>query len=140
MKKTQDIEKRILNSFVKRLDKKDSPCKNLTYPFKLHLINLVSDALGQMAEEAVKERDIQILSWYKLPIKEQDKEKIGPIKCDVCSGSLYFVRGRYPKDSSRIICPDCTIETLEDIYSNLFPNNQAQEAKDKRRLFLGEEK
>jgi formylmethanofuran dehydrogenase subunit E len=71
-----------------------------------------------------EERDRQILSWHKLPIKESPEGKIGPILCDCCGGTLYAVRGRHPNEPRRIICPTCSIEILESIYSNLYPNKQ----------------
>jgi len=77
-------------------------------------------------EEAVNHRDSQILSWFKLPIKPTEPMKIGPIFCDSCGGTLWFVRGRHPNEPKRIVCPTCAIEILESIVSNLYPNNQAK--------------
>ncbi len=63
-----------------------------------------------------------ILSWYKLPIKEE--KPLGLLKCDVCGSDLCRVRARYPRGESRIICPTCCIETLESITDNLQGEDQ----------------
>ena len=75
--------------------------------------------LSSFAEKIKEGRDRDILSWHKLPIKKQADGEIGPIICDCCGGVLFRIRGKFPKEDRRIICPTCAIEILEDIYSNL---------------------
>ena len=76
-------------------------------------------------DDVIKARDEQILSWFKLPIKEPYKDmRLGPIACDMCGGGLYKVRSVYPGDAPRLICPTCAIEILGSIVANLHPNNQ----------------
>ena len=36
-------------------------------------------------------------------------------RCDMCGGIKVIVRGKYPKDPDREICPTCAIEKLEDL-------------------------
>jgi len=57
-----------------------------------------------------------VLSWFKIPIKQID---IGKFNCNVCGGDLYRIRGRYPKDEKRDVCPTCAVEVLESITNNL---------------------
>ena len=35
--------------------------------------------------------------------------------CNCCGGELVFIRGKYPKDEQREICPTCAYERLEEI-------------------------
>lgn len=35
--------------------------------------------------------------------------------CNVCGGELAYIRGRYPKEDKRKVCPTCTYERLEQI-------------------------
>ncbi len=84
----------------------------------------------KVREGAIEERDQQILSWREIPIKGLKADGTGPIGCDKCGGALYKVRAKYPANmeeimQGRLICPTCAIETLEHIYSNLYPNNQS---------------
>ena len=36
--------------------------------------------------------------------------------CNCCGGKLVFIRGKYPTDKERKICPTCTYERLEEIH------------------------
>lgn len=36
--------------------------------------------------------------------------------CNCCGGELVFIRGKYPKDEQREICPTCAYERLEEIH------------------------
>ena len=36
--------------------------------------------------------------------------------CNCCGGELVFIRGKYPKDEQREICPTCVYERLEEIH------------------------
>lgn len=39
-----------------------------------------------------------------------------PMKgCEVCGSKLVFIRGKYPGDKKRKICPCCAQERLEDL-------------------------
>lgn len=67
----------------------------------------------------------QVLSWYKIPVKHSEEDKIGPIICNVCGGQLWLIRGKHPKDDKRKVCPTCAIEILESIYSNLDSSSEA---------------
>lgn len=78
-------------------------------------------------QDVIDARDEQILSWFKLPIKNFEN-KLGEFQCDMCGGRLFYVRARYPYDPNRAVCPTCAIEILETLQSNLFPNNQEQES------------
>lgn len=43
---------------------------------------------------------------------------LNPIKikgCHQCGGKLVFIRGRYPKEKKRKVCPTCAYERLEQI-------------------------
>lgn len=35
--------------------------------------------------------------------------------CPICGGRLALIRGRYPKDEKRNVCPTCLQEKIEDI-------------------------
>jgi len=35
--------------------------------------------------------------------------------CQQCSGRLILIRGRFPKEPKRKVCPTCAIERLEHI-------------------------
>ena len=79
------------------------------------------------AREAVEDRERQIASWHKIPVKFAEEGKLGPITCDMCGGILFMVRGKHPGESRRTMCPTCAIEIIESIYSNLYPANQARQ-------------
>ena len=36
--------------------------------------------------------------------------------CGICGGKLVWIRGKYPKDDRREICPTCAYERLETIH------------------------
>ncbi len=36
--------------------------------------------------------------------------------CGVCGSRLVFIRGRYPQEKKRKICPTCAYEKLEQIH------------------------
>lgn len=36
-------------------------------------------------------------------------------RCNLCGGKQTLIRGRYPKTESRLICPTCSYERLEQI-------------------------
>lgn len=36
--------------------------------------------------------------------------------CPVCGGKLVEIRGRYPKDSKREVCPTCLADAIDDIH------------------------
>ena len=36
-------------------------------------------------------------------------------KCGICGGKLVKIRGRYPKEPKREVCPTCLQERLEQI-------------------------
>jgi len=44
-------------------------------------------------------------------IKEEDSKG-----CDICGGKLAIIRGRYPNDDKREVCPTCATEKLESIH------------------------
>ena len=67
-------------------------------------------------ETAVKDREKQILSWFDIPVKA---DVLGAMNCDKCGGVLFRIRGRFPRDVKRIVCPTCAVEILESIYSQL---------------------
>jgi hypothetical protein len=46
--------------------------------------------------------------------------------CGTCGGKMVFIRGKYPGDKNRKVCPTCSQERLEDLLSNL-NNTQAKE-------------
>mgnify|MGYP003395717940 CR=1 FL=1 len=79
----------------------------------------------ELIEQGRNERDTQILSWFKMPIKYKENNQLGQVCCDVCGGKLFVVRSKYPHGEMRTVCPTCAIEILEQITSNLFPNNLA---------------
>lgn len=35
--------------------------------------------------------------------------------CNHCGGSMVYIRGRYPKQEKRLVCPTCATERLETI-------------------------
>lgn len=35
--------------------------------------------------------------------------------CGICGGKLVLIRGRYPKEERRLVCPTCNTERLEQI-------------------------
>jgi len=35
--------------------------------------------------------------------------------CDVCGGKLVKIRGRYPKEEKREVCPTCLAERMDNI-------------------------
>ena len=35
--------------------------------------------------------------------------------CGICGGKMVYIRGKYPKDKKRKICPTCAYERLEQI-------------------------
>ena len=35
--------------------------------------------------------------------------------CGICGGNMVYIRGKYPKDKKRKICPTCAYERLEQI-------------------------
>ena len=35
--------------------------------------------------------------------------------CNICGGKLVFIRGKYPNEEQREICPTCAYERLEQI-------------------------
>jgi hypothetical protein len=39
--------------------------------------------------------------------------------CEVCGGKLVYIRGRYPRDKKRKVCPTCATEILESLHDNL---------------------
>ena len=49
--------------------------------------------------------------------KKEQEEKTEWLFCNICGGKLAIIRGRYPKDPNREICPTCTMEKLESIES-----------------------
>ena len=51
-------------------------------------------------------------------VAEKTKQ-LSPIEikgCGICGGKMVFIRGKYPKDKKRKICPTCTYERLEQIH------------------------
>ena len=52
----------------------------------------------------------------KVPILTESKG------CNICGGSLVEIRGRYPQQEPRIVCPTCTTERLEQIQELSNPN------------------
>ena len=78
--------------------------------------------LSQAREEVYK----NVGGWYKVPIRkdvkyEMGKELLGVRKgggCEVCSGKLVTIRGKYPRDKKRKVCPTCATEIIEQILDN----------------------
>ena len=89
------------------------------------VLNDVKQFIHEVREKTIAERDAQIMSWNKIPIKGKLGEDITKTVCGVCGQVLAIIRGKYPNDSQRLVCPCCAIEILESIYSNLYPNSQA---------------
>lgn len=114
------IENDDLNQHMNNVNK---PIKGDIYFDGIETEQFIKSFLAEELERQKEERDKQILSWHELPIKKTDK--LGLIRCDLCGGDLFRVRGRYPDEEKRLVCPTCAIEILESIYSNLYPNNQA---------------
>ena len=42
--------------------------------------------------------------------------KIKVLCCNRCGGTMIEIRGRYPKDPRRMVCPTCAFERLETIH------------------------
>jgi len=35
--------------------------------------------------------------------------------CNACAGALVEIRGRYPRDIKRLVCPTCLADKMDDI-------------------------
>ena len=44
-----------------------------------------------------------------------DIDKKEPTGCPVCGGRLVEIRGRYPDDPKRKVCPTCLQEMIDDV-------------------------
>lgn len=42
--------------------------------------------------------------------------------CGICGGALVEIRGRFPKDPKRTVCPTCNTERLEQIHEISSPS------------------
>jgi hypothetical protein len=47
--------------------------------------------------------------------------------CNMCGSRLIAIRGKYPKEPDRIICPWCIVEKLEDIVSGVSNSTGVQD-------------
>jgi len=63
----------------------------------------------------VKRRLVEPASEVMLDKLVTDFCEWGKIKCLVCGGKLVEIRGRYPKDPKRMVCPDCLQCKLDNI-------------------------
>lgn len=43
------------------------------------------------------------------------------LSCNICGGLMVEIRGRYPKDERRMVCPTCATEKLESIFNLASP-------------------
>jgi len=66
----------------------------------------------------------------KSPPAERESVRCGDrVGCAVCGGKTVSIRGRYPGDEPREVCPTCLAETLDDLRVVLAgANHPAQEA------------
>jgi len=64
-----------------------------------------------------------------LPVKLEtlDHENM----CGVCGGSMVLIRGRYPGDDKRRVCPTCIMERLESI-NEMSSKNYGQTSQSKQ--------
>lgn len=55
---------------------------------------------------------------------KEDKEFIESqsIKCGICGHKMIYIRGRPPRMDTRLTCPQCTQERLEQIRQIADPN------------------
>lgn len=61
--------------------------------------------------------------WKKRLLKICEMEKEIKIKeCGICGGRLVLIRGKYPKDIQRLVCPTCLKERMEQIHEISNPN------------------
>lgn len=49
--------------------------------------------------------------WFEEIIPQRTKL----LSCNICGGELVMIRGRYPKEDKRQVCPTCNTERLEQI-------------------------
>jgi hypothetical protein len=47
--------------------------------------------------------------------------------CKYCSGQLVRIRGRYPKEPKREVCPTCLAEKMDDIKAILNNSNEPKQ-------------
>lgn len=63
-------------------------------------------------DEATKDYDREMARF----VMARDKENEERVKlCGICGGRMFFIRGRYPKQEKREVCPTCAVEKLEQI-------------------------
>ena len=70
------------------------------------VIQFLVQAISEAREETFK----NVGSWYNLP-----KYKNFNGGCSVCGSKPVKIRGKYPHEPKRLICPTCTREVLESI-------------------------
>ena len=72
----------------------------------------MSEANDLLVEQGIRQGIRQVGEWYTLPVYE---EYAGA--CNSCGGKPVEIRGKSPGEPDRKICPTCTREILERIYS-----------------------
>jgi len=50
------------------------------------------------------------------------KEFPAHVICNICGADTVYVRGRYPGQDKRRVCPTCLAETIDDIRSRIEPS------------------
>ena len=67
----------------------------------------------------VKRSAREWLRIYNPLIYPQSAKPVEPLAgCNMCGSKKVFIRGKYPKEPDREICPCCLVEKLEDMVSN----------------------
>lgn len=92
------------------------------------------DTREQLIEEGKEIAYKNVGSWHKVPIRKGMKmtrniDGTGGLMsagCEVCGGRLVYVRGRYPGDKKRKMCPTCALEIIESILDNCNNRQAAQ--------------
>ena len=89
-------------------------------------VDKAREALNDVAERARELGIRQVGQWIKFPYRKGMKmtrniDGSGGIMsagCEVCGGKLVYIRGRYPRDKKRKVCPTCATEIIESLNSN----------------------
>lgn len=73
-----------------------------------------------------------IEGWLKYELKEFNGS------CGVCGGKLVEIRGKYPREPERKVCPTCLMEIRENVISNFGSEGSKEEIK--KELKVGDNK
>lgn len=85
----------------------------------------VTDNTRQNLFEDIADYILQEKSQSFAEGKKQGRSEVeNTAKCGCCGAPMVSIRGKYPKLESRIICPVCAYETLEQIHEISNPSSR----------------